>query len=280
YHRSALRLDSKNLTTSQLERAVSDRKALFAFLQAAVCSRGFPLRSKDPRVSQPSVVQVFQTLVRDKSIEYNKADEGLMICFIQGWVQYDFYPDGEKRCVFPTPLHESYVEHTYFPALYTSLKSRYSEPLEIFLAVVHEFSQPNLLKARNGAQPGPGGTLRQKEAAFQFEFYRAYTSLFEFAGGISSEWSCGTGRIDACITELGWGFEFLRDGDGMTEHLQRFRPGGSYYGAIKDRNLKKWLVIDCRHSLPEDYYPEEMQLIRCVFNDEYRKLTVFDNENM
>jgi hypothetical protein len=30
--------------------------------------------------------------------------------------------------------------------------------------------------------------------------------------------------------ELKWGFEFLRDGDHLQEHLARFRPGGNYYG--------------------------------------------------
>jgi hypothetical protein len=249
------------------------------------------------------VIRVFRVLLSDKSILFDETDNGIMICFTQGWIQRDLNPFLDQNyCIFPTPLHEMYVEYQYFPSLYTPFPTdMYSTPLEVYMAVVRKFSQANLLNARNGAQPGPAGFSRQKEAAFKHEFYRAYTSLLDFAGGISNEWSCGTGQIDVCITELKWGFEFLRDGDHLQEHLARFRHGGNYYGGIQSGGLKDWLVIDCRHNLPKaecmydtfvlpllllyTYFtdqstdPQERRLIRCVFKDDYHTLTILDCEN-
>lgn len=92
------------------------------------------------------------------------------------------------------------------------------------------------------------------EAQFQDEWYRAFYSLLGHGVAMSSEWShCGDGRIDFRIVEPLWGIEFLRDGDRLTEHCNRFGEKGTYYRWISNGFIRDWLILDCRHSNPQKY---------------------------
>lgn len=97
---------------------------------------------------------------------------------------------------------------------------------------------------------GPGGVQRAKESAYQDDFYRAYTDLFNFSGKIVSEWPCGSEELDFYIAEKRWGIEFVRDADNLEEQLERFRSGGRYFPSIQDGTLQDWLLVDCRTSNP------------------------------
>lgn len=71
---------------------------------------------------------------------------------------------------------------------------------------------------------------------------------------MSSGWSrCGDGRIDFRIVEPSWGIEFLRDGDRLTEHCNRFLEKGTYHQWILNGLIKDWLILDYRHSRPQKY---------------------------
>lgn len=125
-------------------------------------------------------------------------------------------------------------------------------------AVLREFSRKNLCMGSRSVYNKP--TLSHPpEAHFQDELYRAFHSLVGHGVGISSEWTrAGDGRIDFRITEPGWGIELLRDGNRLSEHCNRFLPGGAYHRWITEGLLEDWLIIDCRHSSPHPYsmFPE------------------------
>lgn len=96
------------------------------------------------------------------------------------------------------------------------------------------------------AQPKP------LEAVYQDEFYRVFNSLLSSGSGISSEWSRGSsGRIDFRIVGPKWGIELVRDGNRLTEHCQRFLPGGAYFQWIQDGFLSDSIILDCGHQHPK-----------------------------
>jgi len=86
-------------------------------------------------------MRVFRVLVSDKKILFDEADNGIMICFTQGWIQRDLNPFlDQDYCIFPTPLHEMYVEYQYFqvcipfPYRYVlhTIRGLYSSGAQIF----------------------------------------------------------------------------------------------------------------------------------------------------
>jgi len=50
-----------------------------------------------------------------------------------------------------------------------------------------------------------------------------------------------------------WGVELLRDGDRLAEYCNRFLEKGSYYQWIANSQIKDWIILDCRHSIPQKY---------------------------
>jgi hypothetical protein len=105
--------------------------------------------------------------------------------------------------------------------------------------------------ACRGARRGASGILRPKECVFTDEFYCRYNELLDFAGAIVGQWACGKGEIDCFVREPRWGFEFLRHGDRLAEHLSRFHTNGMYGQDIQSGALADWLVVDCRTSMPQ-----------------------------
>ena len=83
---------------------------------------------------------------------------------------------------------------------------------------------------------------------------------------MSSEWSrCGDGRIDFRIVDPSWGIEFLRDGDRLSEHCNKFVENGLYHQWISNGLIKDWLILDCRHSHPHKY--GKVSIIILVFEN-------------
>lgn len=99
-----------------------------------------------------------------------------------------------------------------------------------------------------------GGKSRPQESLYQDEFYRSYKALMGSSSAISSGWARpGCGRIDFLILGTGWGVELLRDGGRLSDHCQRFDPGGIYYPLICNGLLKDWLILDCTKKSPQKY---------------------------
>lgn len=129
----------------------------------------------------------------------------------------------------------------------------YPDISSICLRILRRFSKEMLCtcRTRNSQKLGPSGRIRPPEACFQDEFYRCFWEETGSDIGISSEW-CGSskGRIDFLISQVGWGFELLRDASRLEEHCGRFKPGGQYHPWIQQGLLKDWLILDFRHSWP------------------------------
>jgi hypothetical protein len=55
------------------------------------------------------------------------------------------------------------------------------------------------------------------------------------------------GRIDLFLKKRKWGIEVLKDGDRMTQHIDRFKPEGAY-GSWKI--VSKHIILDFRTKPP------------------------------
>lgn len=55
-----------------------------------------------------------------------------------------------------------------------------------------------------------------------------------------------TGLVDMWVTPVDWAIEFLRNGDDLLKHEQRFEPGGKYYCMP----ASAYAVVDFRLPVP------------------------------
>ena len=98
---------------------------------------------------------------------------------------------------------------------------------------------------------GTGAKFRPLEAIYQDELYR---SCFSLLGHIYliSEWSDKkkNGRIDFYVRSVKWGIECVRDGAKLQEHIGRFAKGGRYYPWIDSGQMKAFILLDFRRSIP------------------------------
>ena len=77
-----------------------------------------------------------------------------------------------------------------------------------------------------------------------------FHGLLGFTVYISSEWSgSDKGPVDVFIESTGGAIELTRDGDRITNHLDKFEPNGKYHKWYKDGRIKDWIVLDCRKTV-------------------------------
>ncbi|KAJ7668599.1 hypothetical protein DFH06DRAFT_982505, partial [Mycena polygramma] len=160
--------------------------------------------------------------------------------------------ENKVRVDFPSPLHRARLGYLLLmgeegpPSEVRKLTLR-----EFLLQVIPRFSGNALLRASQLSVP---------EAQYHNEFYRACSDLTGGRGmWLSPEFGSTEGkrgRIDFFMGSVGWGIEFLREGDRMGNHLARFGPNGAYYAWTQNQAIKDWVVLDCRmQSNPTKHFP-------------------------
>lgn len=70
----------------------------------------------------------------------------------------------------------------------------------------------------------------------------------------------GGGAIDFYLESNKWGVEITRDGDQLSSHYGRFRPGGNYHRWILDGALADWVLLDFRSTIPINKHIGKHQL--------------------
>jgi hypothetical protein len=103
------------------------------------------------------------------------------------------------------------------------------------------------------------------EDQYQREFYRSFYMLLEGHVLISPEYIAKTGKgggaIDFLVSDKKWGFELFRNGDRLTEHMDRFKPGGAYYGMIQSNIMQDYIVLDFSILKPAKPHPGTIQCL-------------------
>jgi len=88
------------------------------------------------------------------------------------------------------------------------------------------------------------------------------------------------GFLDLYVSEPWcWGFELLRDGEGINEHFNRFLEGGRYFKMRERGQLKQMVLLDMRSDTtgaPRSFTSSDSDVwvIRVCFCDSYTKAIV------
>ncbi|KAJ7668586.1 hypothetical protein DFH06DRAFT_1321830 [Mycena polygramma] len=185
--------------------------------------------------------------------------------------------ENRVRVDFPSPLHRARLGYLLMGEEVPPLDVLKLTLREFLLQVIPCFSGNALLRANPGELSVP-------EAQYHNEFYRACSErtggrgmwlLPEFGNSEGKR-----GRIDFFMGSVGWGIEFLREGDRM-DHLARFGQDGVYHVWTKNHAIKEWVVLDCRmQSTPTEPSPDEPNLLHVLFeqSDTGLRYRILDNE--
>jgi hypothetical protein len=222
---------------------------------------------KDALQRIPNIVQFLRdVLVSGRSEHDMDTTPALKECYQNGWLQAELLSGDRTVYIFPTKIHQWYKFSFMFPTIKLRLFLRYAERLlcttaqplpknrfgsvkDLCFAAVREFSRVSLSSVDRGI--GPGAVKRPVEAQYQDEFYRACHS--ELKVYLTSEWSGSSlaGRVDFRIKEMKWVIECVREGERFDEHIGRFQPGGRYYKWIMSGEVKDYIILDFRTSMPQ-----------------------------
>jgi hypothetical protein len=142
----------------------------------------------------------------------------------------------------------------------------YTTALELAISAVRGFL-PRFLSDPPRSSAGRALPL---EDQYQKEFYRSFYTLLDGQVLISPEYVAkkgkGGGTIDFLVSAKKWGFELLRNHDKLVEHMERFEPGGAYYGMIKSNIIKHYIVLDFSTLKPIKLRPGTSLTVLLRFN--------------
>ena len=102
---------------------------------------------------------------------------------------------------------------------------------------------------------GPGAMKRAPGARYRDEFSRALRRVLGSVR-VSSEWvRSGDDRVEVFIPEKSWGFDILGDAENveLVERCKRFTEGGAYGRWLREGQLKRWVILDFRTTMPSQY---------------------------
>jgi len=131
-------------------------------------------------------------------------------------------------------------------------------------------------------------TRRPLEGVYHHEVYKALAGLLPCGPDLEmpiistyvGQLFGAAGYLDLFVgPPWGWGFEFVRDGDKVQEHTDRFQPGGRYYPMVECSLLKAMVVMDMRADTAgrPDQCPSSgnVKVIHVCFHEGYERATVY-----
>ena len=122
---------------------------------------------------------------------------------------------------------------------------------DLCFAVLQRFSRTLLSSGMRDL--GAGAEERPVEAQYQHEFSRACYLTLGCTLHLTPEWKSlsSNGEVDFHIRSVKWAIECVREGDRLKEHISRFQPGGRYYPMIASGEIRDYILLDFRTSMPK-----------------------------
>jgi hypothetical protein len=205
-------------------------------------------------------------------IPYQQDDRSHAFLYTHGILHRALDSRLNDALVFPSKIHAQYVAFRFGDQDKPFPYEKFQSIEQLCAATLRSFSRLMLKELSDIKRLG-------------HEFYRALWVTLGPGHEIQSEWSgSGHGRVDIFIGRPGWGVEIVRDGNGISECIGRFNPGGLYYPWIQSGRVKDWLILDCRNIIPGALTATEStpssELWRVVFTDDYAMVDLRDSRNL
>lgn len=196
--------------------------------------------------NDPSLVKILrEVLIYGFSRESPASNKALNECYRRGWLHAALLPDEITVYVYPTRVHHRCAELLLRMNIPKFPLDKYPTVRDLSFAAIRHFSVISLRSSLK--RLGPAAESRPLEAQFQDEFYRACYLLLDRFVYLTPEW---TGRAYFQIKSVGWAIECLRDGDRLDEHVARFLPNGKYHSWIASDQVKDYILLDFRRTMP------------------------------
>ncbi|KAL4965650.1 uncharacterized protein BDV14DRAFT_172481 [Aspergillus stella-maris] len=132
-----------------------------------------------------------------------------------------------------------------------SIPSEFQNLQDLTLAILQEFSSPNLRHSAHGKTMSSGAQPKPIEAQYQDEFYWCFNKTAGRGVPVCTKWSrTADGRVDLWIPGQKWAVEFVREQDQIKEHILWFKKNGQYCLWREDSMIQDWIIVNCTTTSP------------------------------
>jgi hypothetical protein len=153
-----------------------------------------------------------------------------------------------------------------------------SEPASLEQCVLAALSRLHSRSLRQTWSTNLAGD-RVCETKWQHLFYHALLDSVPSAWIVSPDFGHAVGclgKLDFYVSSdkgIAWGVELLVSGDGLPEHIGRFKAGGVYHQLLEQKLLKEWVILDFRRTRPRKV--SGANVWEAVYSPDYASLTVY-----
>ena len=148
--------------------------------------------------------------------------------------------------IIPSQLHRLFLFRELYCSADASVASIRKEGLSSFVRRLIERLEPERLQLSESRSVEDNSVY---ERQYQNEFYRAACTITPKDVVLSPDVGPlygARGFLDFLLSPLGWGFELLRDGSNLEEHVERFGTGGAYDKLVQDKVVVQYVILDFR----------------------------------
>jgi hypothetical protein len=234
----------------------------------------------------PDMISVMDMVLQNQnslSVSIIKSSPVIVQQALDILISYGFlYVDGDYNVSFSSFLAGFvYYRHRYYPIDHrprpVTAPSVHAGIDHFILDVLKGFSQSSL---RDTWSASINGTVYER--LYQMEFYKSATRLmgkntmvFPDVGAV---FGVG-GYVDFIVNSVyGYAIELLREGDELTEHINRFKENGRYYRLLELNIIKQWMVLDFR-SIHKQIKLVHPNLTTIHYTDDYSQFIIYNNNN-
>ncbi|PYH77753.1 hypothetical protein BO82DRAFT_268623, partial [Aspergillus uvarum CBS 121591] len=126
----------------------------------------------------------------------------------------------------------------------------YRSPLHLAIEVLKRFNPHQLSEPKRAFNRD----MSPLEDQYSKEFYRCIDEILRSRILVSPElaidYGTQSGSLDLYISDMNWGIKLLRDDDWISEHLNRFEPGGQYHRLVQENNMDQRIVLNFTNRRP------------------------------
>ena len=176
--------------------------------------------------------------------------------------------------IIPSQLHKLFLFWELYCSADASVASIRKEGLSSFVRRLIERLEPERLQLSE-SRSVEGNLVYERQ--YQNEFYKAACTITPKDVVLSPDVGPlygARGFLDFLLSPLGWGFELLRDGSNLEEHVERFGIGGAYDKLVQDKVVVQYVILDFRMKPLGQTVQANSSICHIVFSNGFNTATL------